>query len=474
MENKKIDTSMENEESKAELESSAENIDDISESSEIGEAQEEIAAGEISEDAEPAESNDMPESDSDNIDGEESDSEEEAEEEQPKTESVEGNNEIEDENSRTEENEASQTERITGEKHSNVTTAAPIRTRSPEQNREVTNGIPVRERKTEAVEDPEPANTKRTNFFAVFVAAALAVILLLSCAVFLINRYYSNYQAINGAADYDMTYVPEEDSLIDVGEYADLTGTESPEKYTVTLKFFGRDDITAVTDKVTFAELLEMVGCTLTETDRPSVGMDSLITSDMEINIDKVEKVNVAVTEDIQFEVEKIETDLIPRGETNYISQGENGMKEVVYCVEYVNGVETGRTFVSENITKQPVNEVYEYGVGGSFVGKDGITYTYSYKKIVPATHYSLEGPTYIGPDADETVIAIDPNYIPMNTVLYVKNDKYDFGKRIAADTSSMIKEWEVYIWLDKNNPQYNDFASAGYHYDMEIYYIDQ
>ena len=74
---------------------------------------------------------------------------------------------------------------------------------------------------------------------------------------------------------------------------------------------------------------------------------------------------------------------------------------------------------------------------------------------------------------ADESVIAVDMNYIPLGTKLYVKNDKYDFGVRIASDIGSAIKEWEIDIWIAADNPQLKDFAFTGYHYDMEIYYID-
>ena len=120
-----------------------------------------------------------------------------------------------------------------------------------------------------------------------------------------------------------------------------------------------------------------------------------------------------------------------------------------------------------------PVEEIYELGVGGTFVGADGKTYTYSLRRVVPATHYNIEGPTYFGYDADESVIAVDKNYIPLGTTVYVKNDKFDFGVRTAADISSEIEEWEIYIWVAKDNPQLPAFKEIGYHYDMEIYYID-
>ncbi len=389
-------------------------------------------------------------------------------------------------------------ERITGARHSNVSTAAPIRTRTPEQNRNIGNGIPMRERKAENANAPAPASSspKFITPFTVTVATALIAVILMITAVLIINNMYIESGEKSRPADFDMADTIDPDTIMDIeskpgrpiqsiesesdstseSDNASDAPVEDPAlgKYKVTLDFFEGEDITVSTERITFGELIESLGYTLKNTDRPSVANDYVIAADAVITIDKVQYVNVTVTEDIPFESEKIETDLIMRGTTNYITEGENGMKETTYAVEYVNGVEASRTYVSERIAKEPVNEVYEYGVGGSFVGADGITYTYSMRRVVPATYYNIEGPTYIGKDADETVIAVDPNYIPLYTVLYVKNDKYDFGVRVAADTGSLVKGWEVDIWIADDNPQLKDFAWIGYHYDMEIYYIDQ
>ncbi len=390
-------------------------------------------------------------------------------------------------------------ERITGVRHSQVTTAAPIRTRTPEQNRNVTNGIPLRERKSEVVlSGAESEKTRRLlSPFVITVATAIVAVVLMLTAVLIINRIYIDNGETSRPHDFDMVAEVDFDSLIHVEsklpehqlptgdlevdtEGSSESDSSAPEvlpdklMYSVTIDFFEGNDITVATEKITFGSLLELIGHTLTETDRPSVDSDFVIAADTVITVDKVEYVNVTVTEDIPYESERIDTDLIMRGTSNYITYGENGMKETVYSVEYVNGVEKNRTYISEQVIKEPVNEKYEYGVGGSFIGADGVTYTYSLRRIVPATYYNLEGLTYIGIEADESVIAVDPNYIPLNTMLYVKNDKYDFGKRIAADTGSLVKGWEIDIWIGDDNPQLADFAWIGYHYDMEIYYIDQ
>ena len=429
---------------------------------------------------------------------------------------IEGNScESEDETAEKEEAEAEETEptaeeeeeediayvaeRITGARHSNVSTAAPVRTRTPEQNRNIGNGIPIRERKTENADIPSPASASPRYItpFTITVATVLIAVILMITAVLIINSMYIENGEKSRPADFDMADKIDPDTIMNIeskrpnnpiisgeaeNESTDESdsATEAPVddpslgKYSVTLDFFEGEDITVSTDRITFSELLASLNYTLKSTDRPSVANDYVIAADAVITIDKVQYVNVTVTEDIPFETEKIETDLIMRGTTNYITEGENGMKETTYAVEYVNGVEANRTYVSERIAKEPVNEKYEYGIGGSFVGADGVTYTYSMRRVVPATYYNLEGPTYIGKDADETVIAVDPTYIPLYTEVYVKNDKFDFGKRIAADTGSLVKGWEVDIWIADDNPQLKDFAKIGYHYDMEIYYIDQ
>jgi 3D (Asp-Asp-Asp) domain-containing protein len=224
---------------------------------------------------------------------------------------------------------------------------------------------------------------------------------------------------------------------------------------------------------MTLAEVYAAAGYTPRESDRPSVGMDYVITSDDWITIGAAEYKNVSVKESIPYGTEEIKVDTIPRGEKRVISNGENGEVTRTYTVEYINGQETNRTFAYEETTKWAVNEKYEIGVGGSFTNANGITYTYNYRRTVPATYYNLEGLTYLGQMADESVIAVDPNNIPLGTKVYVKNDTYDFGVRVAADTGPKVDEWQIDIWLSPYNPQYASFAQIGYHNDMEIYYLD-
>lgn len=244
-------------------------------------------------------------------------------------------------------------------------------------------------------------------------------------------------------------------------------------KFLVTIDFFDKESISVSTSAITLASLLEKVGYTPRESDLFPCGMETELTEETVLTVDTILYQTVTETVTIPYESEVVNVQTIPRGTKEVSQEGKNGSKTLTYSVELINGQETGRTLVSEVVDVEPVKEIAQLGVGGTFTGNDGKTYSYSYYRIVNATYYNLEGPTYLGYNADESVIAVDPRYIPLGTKVYVKNDKYDFGVRIAADTGSMIIGWEVDIWIGANNPQLPAFAHTGYHYDMRVYYLD-
>ena len=424
-------------------------------------------------------------------------------------------------------------ERITGERHSRVTTAAPLRVRVPSASaptadpaeEEIPAAAPVPmygqtqefpvQMSGEAQPEVSPAGRPSKKSYAGVAAAVLALLIVLSAVVItvsVLNRDEPEVPVIEESLPVtepvpdepeelpeetepaenepeikeeaeetvmdDPEPIPEEEVVPDVpAEEPEPEPVVEPEPviptYNVTLDFYDRDDITATVTQMTLAEVYTAVGYTPRESDRPSVGMDYVISADSYITIAAAEYKNVSVKETVPYGTEEIKVDTIPRGEKRYISYGETGEVTKTYTVEYINGKETARTLAYEETTKWAVNEKYEIGVGGSFTNANGVTYTYSYRRTVPATYYNLEGLTYLGQMADESVIAVDPNNIPLGTKLYVKNDTYDFGIRVAADTGPKVDEWQIDIWLSPYNPQYASFAQTGYHNDMEIYYLD-
>lgn len=407
-------------------------------------------------------------------------------------------------------------ERITGARHSVVTTAAPIRIRENNETMRL-NSLSRIVNESMVKSSANGGKTKNKQKKMLVLTAAVAVIIIAALTSVIVG--------VNIAAEKSR---PADINIGDVGEdYVDLENnsetmketapeTEKPaetaaetdaetsgettsaetnspdtetepetepetqpqpkpeeQKFNVVLDFYDKDDVEVSTAKMTLAELLSQCEITLEEGEVPSISLDSVIAADTTITINKYEYKSETVSEEIPYESTVTETDLIPRGEKNYSQYGENGQANKYYTVEYINGQENSRTLDYEETVKYPVNEVYEEGVGGSFVGSDGVTYSYSYRKVVPATYYNIEGLTYLGTMADESVIAVDKDNIPLGTRLYVKNDRYDFGVRVASDIGGQVDEWEIDIWLSASNPYYSAFSREGYIYDMEIYYID-
>ena len=404
-------------------------------------------------------------------------------------------------------------ERITGARHSVVTTAAPIRIRENNETMRL-NSLSriVNESMVKSSANGGKTENKQKKMLVLTAAVAVIIIAALTSVIVGVNiAAEKNRPADINIGDVGEDYVDLENNSdttkpetekpaetaadTDAETSAETTAeeTNSPDtetepetepetqpqpkpeeqKFNVILDFYDKDDVEVSTAKMTLAELLSQCEITLEEGEVPSISLDSVIAADTTITINKYEYKSETVSEEIPYESTVTETDLIPRGEKNYSQYGENGQANKYYTVEYINGQENSRTLDYEETVKYPVNEVYEEGVGGSFVGSDGVTYSYSYRKVVPATYYNIEGLTYLGTMADESVIAVDKDNIPLGTRLYVKNDRYDFGVRVASDIGGHVDEWEIDIWLSASNPYYSAFSREGYIYDMEIYYID-
>ena len=82
------------------------------------------------------------------------------------------------------------------------------------------------------------------------------------------------------------------------------------------------------------------------------------------------------------------------------------------------------------------------------------MTYTYTEAITVSCTAYSCGGSpgyTYSGTLARVGAVAVDPNYIPLGTRMYiVSNDgQYVYGYCVAEDIGGGIKGYKVDLYFD-------------------------
>ncbi len=206
----------------------------------------------------------------------------------------------------------------------------------------------------------------------------------------------------------------------------------------------------------TVADALEKAGVTLGENDEISVAMDTVVTEDLTIAVDRVTYEERSEKETVPFASTTYETEDYYEGETVVETEGVNGEKTLVYRDRYVNGELADSSLIEEVVTKKPVDEVTAIGTYvepepepvAPVVGNAGSTGDFSYSAVYygNATAYTndrgLAGDyTASGMPAQVGVVAVDPDVIPYGTELYITTEdgSYTYGYCVAGDTGSFI-----------------------------------
>lgn len=204
--------------------------------------------------------------------------------------------------------------------------------------------------------------------------------------------------------------------------------------------------------------------------DEITPSLDTQITSDLKINLVKVEVKSELASEAIEFDVILEEDSNLDSGLEEVKQEGAAGKKEVLYEVVYKNGKEVSRTVKSSKVMAEPVNKVVAQGTRRTFASRDGHLLTYKSVLYVESTAYSGGGVTATGtvPVRDPngvSTIAVDPRVIPLGSLVYVEG----YGKAIAADTGGAIKGNIVDVYVNSNEEAINNW---GRKYNVPVYIL--
>ncbi|MCD8149314.1 MAG: G5 domain-containing protein [Clostridiales bacterium] len=151
-----------------------------------------------------------------------------------------------------------------------------------------------------------------------------------------------------------------ENDLINHETAAYLTDGMSIEverRYGVTITANGESEY-IVTQASTVDELLEEEGIELSEEDRITPERTTALADGTEIEIQYVTKKQVVEEEEIAYETVYENSSSLYSGQTSVKQEGQNGIKELTYEVTYVDGEEESRELISEEVTKEAVNEI--------------------------------------------------------------------------------------------------------------------
>ncbi len=173
---------------------------------------------------------------------------------------------------------------------------------------------------------------------------------------------------------------------------------------------------------------------------------------------------HITVNETIKFSYKTVKSKELYKGESK-VSKGQNGEKEVVYCVTVVNGIEMSREVEKETIIKEAVPQIETVGTklhsSVAVMTSDDVRaistlkpdkpieldkkgQPVEYKKVISGKSSAYCGccdsnsTAYFGKNsARPGYVAVNPKQIPYGTKLYIvsADGKTVYGYAIAADT---------------------------------------
>ncbi len=213
----------------------------------------------------------------------------------------------------------------------------------------------------------------------------------------------------------------------------------------------------------TVRTISETVGALVEELDI-TLGDENLLLTDAKTPVSENLKVEIIAknyreikeTESIPYETKSIANGNMKKGTSKVVTAGVNGAVEKTYKVLEHNGQVIEKVMVSEEVKKEPVSKVVEYGtVVASITNRgdtSGRTKDFSYSKVLEMTAYSYSGGglTATGKACAVGRVAVDPRIIPLGTRLYIEawdGSSWTYGYAVAEDTGGAIKGHKIDLY---------------------------
>ncbi len=272
----------------------------------------------------------------------------------------------------------------------------------------------------------------------------------------------------------------------DSGLHLDLNATVE-----VTIKFNRQTQNYTLMEGAKVEDVVNICGIILGEEDYTEPDGDTVLSAGDEIIVHKTQYVEHVIT-GINVPCTNIErhSPLLSKGKTRVISYGRDGEAEQLYRDKYFDGVKVGEELISETVTKEPVSGIIRVGdPTASLSYIDGSKYTdiqivggvpEQYERKISSgkcTSYSYPSGVYGGSGMYlfQGCVAVDPNSIPLGSLLYItsSDNSFVYGWAIAADSCTAAMYGINNVTVDCFLETYNDCLLFGAHW-LDIYVVKQ
>ena len=257
----------------------------------------------------------------------------------------------------------------------------------------------------------------------------------------------------------DLGVVVRKDDYLNIPQtarLADISAIEFKKAVGVKVQVDGKS-MDLLTVKNTVREALAANSITFSENDKFIGALPGdKITAGMKLTIVRVKEDVAEVKEPIPFNTVRNNNNFLAYGNEKVITEGKNGLKNLKYSIRYEDGVETSRTLIGEEVLEQPVTAVIERGTILTYNASRGDALNYSQVLDMTATAYNCPdniGITYTGRYVKKGIVAVDPNVIPLGSLLYVEvPGGEDYGYAIAADIGGAIIGSKIDVYIEDYN----------------------
>lgn len=213
------------------------------------------------------------------------------------------------------------------------------------------------------------------------------------------------------------------------------------------------------------------------------------ITAGMIMKVVRVEEKIEVLTEDIDYTIEKKNSNTLAKGKELVETKGVEGKLQKNYKVVYENGIEIKRELTNSSVIQQPVTKIVLVGTKvavkkpaaikqpadvshvslvtrgdirySKVLKMRGTTYTASYADTGKKPGDSGFGMTRSGTKVKKGTVAVDPWIIPLGTRLYVAcpGAAQDYGYAVAEDIGGAVKGDIIDLYYETTSDRNNWFA---------------
>lgn len=181
------------------------------------------------------------------------------------------------------------------------------------------------------------------------------------------------------------------------------------------------------------------------------------------------------IPEEVPFETIYEEDPELFEGEEVVSVEGVNGMADVLYYDQYINGEFIQRVQSTKTVTLEPVNKVVKVGTKERYPDAPP-----SYKKVMTFRATAYDGSyetlgyyncrTCLGAVPTVGTVAVDPKIIPLGTKMFITavDGSYNYGYCFAGDTGGAIKGDRVDLFMASRQEALNFGRRDVYIYILE------